>query len=72
MFFDVDELDALKATTGVWEAHLYLAGKPHVIGTIPSQTYRIVQRKGSNAKAYDNKTALLTLFHKNKITCTNR
>ncbi len=30
---------SFKATTGVSEAHLQLAGKPYVIGLIPSQTY---------------------------------
>ena len=28
----------VKATTGVSEAHLHLAGKPYVIGLIPSQS----------------------------------
>ncbi len=31
-----------KATTGVCEAHFHLAGKPYVIGTIPSQKYRSI------------------------------
>ncbi len=32
----------LRPPRGVCEAHLHLAGKPYVIATIPSQTYRIV------------------------------
>ena len=32
----------LRSPRGVFEAHLHLAGKPYVIDTIPSQTYRIV------------------------------
>ena len=34
----------LRPPRGVFEAHLHLAGKPYVIATIPSQTYRIILR----------------------------
>ena len=32
----------LRPPRGLCEAHLHLAGKPYVIATISSQTYRIV------------------------------